>query len=61
MTRSLDSRLVVLGGCAAIEKQKKRWSYCDSAFTAGADASQEQTDAESFDVLEPKADGFVIT
>jgi catalase (peroxidase I) len=30
-----------------------------SAFTAGrADASQEQTDAESFDVLEPEADGF---
>jgi catalase (peroxidase I) len=38
--------------------KKQRWSSCDSAFTAGrADASQEQTDAESFDVLE-QADGF---
>jgi catalase (peroxidase I) len=55
MTReSLDSRLDCSGGCAAIEKQQKRWSSCDSSFTAGrADASQEQTDAESFDVLEP--------
>jgi catalase (peroxidase I) len=42
-----------------LKKQQKRWSSCDSAFTAGrADASQEQTDAESFDVLEPEADGF---
>jgi catalase-peroxidase len=41
-----------------LKKQQKRWSSCDSAFTAGRDASQEQTDAESFDVLEPEADGF---
>jgi catalase-peroxidase len=42
-----------------LKEQRKRWSYCDSAFKAGrADASQEQTDAESFDVLEPEADGF---
>jgi catalase-peroxidase len=51
--------LIVLGGCAAIEKQQKRWSSCDSAFYSGrADASQEQTDAESFDVL--GAQHFVI-
>jgi catalase-peroxidase len=54
--------LIVLGGCAAIEKQQKRWSSLIVPFTAGrADASQEQTDAESFDVLEPKQTDFVIT
>jgi catalase-peroxidase len=46
--------LIVLG-CAAIEKAAKVLVICDSAFTAGrADASQEQTDAESFDVLSQK-------
>jgi catalase-peroxidase len=41
-----------------LKKQQKRWSVI-VPFTAGrADASQEQTDAESFDVLEPEADGF---
>jgi catalase-peroxidase len=44
-----------------LKKQQKRWSSCDSAFTAGRAASQEQTDAESFDVLEPKQTVFVIT
>ena len=52
--------IIVLGGCAAIEK---------AALDAGVkinvpdlpgrtDASQDQTDVESFAVLEPKADGF---
>jgi catalase-peroxidase len=53
--------LIVLGGCAAIERAAKVLVICDSAFKAGrADASQEQTDAESFDVLEPKQTVFVI-
>ena len=47
--------LIVLGGCAAIEKASGQ----NVPFTAGrGDASQEQTDVESFAVLEPKADGF---
>jgi catalase-peroxidase len=52
--------LIVLGGCAAIEKAAKSAGHpVIVPFTAGrADASQEQTDAESFDVLEPEADGF---
>jgi catalase-peroxidase len=52
--------LIVLGGCAAIEKAAKSAGHTVTVpFTAGrADASQEQTDAESFDVLEPEADGF---
>jgi catalase-peroxidase len=53
--------LIVLGGCAAIERAAKKCrSYCRVPFKRRADASQEQTDAESFDVLEPEADGFVI-
>ena len=52
--------LIVLGGCAGIEKAAKDAGHDVSVpFTPGrADASQEQTDAESFAALEPKADGF---
>jgi len=52
--------LIVLGGCAAIEKAAKAGGHdIQVPFTPGRmDASQEQTDAESFDVLEPIADGF---
>ncbi len=52
--------LIVLGGCAAVEKAAKAAGhYVDLPFTAGrTDASQEQTDIESFDVMEPQADGF---
>ena len=52
--------LIVLGGCAAIERAAKSAGYdVQVPFTAGrADASAEQTDVESFGVLEPTADGF---
>ncbi|MGI9036702.1 MAG: catalase/peroxidase HPI [Pyrinomonadaceae bacterium] len=52
--------LIVLGGCAAIEKAAKDGGQEISVpFTPGrADASQEQTDVESFRYLEPQADGF---
>jgi len=52
--------LIVLGGCAAIEKAAKDAGHDISVpFTPGRnDASQEQTDVLSFAVLEPKADGF---
>lgn len=47
--------MIVLGGCAALEKA----SGMDVPFTPGrTDATDEQTDAEAFDVLEPKFDGF---
>jgi len=52
--------LIVLGGCAAVEQAAKN-AGVDVAvpFTPGrTDASQDQTDADSFDVLEPAWDGF---
>ncbi len=52
--------LIVLGGCAAAEQAAKKADHDVTVpFTPGrTDASQEQTDAESFVVLEPLADGF---
>jgi catalase-peroxidase len=52
--------LIVLGGCAAIEKAAKaRGHEVEVPFTPGRmDASQEQTDVDSFAALEPMADGF---
>ncbi|MDX1386566.1 MAG: catalase/peroxidase HPI, partial [bacterium] len=52
--------LVILGGSAAIEKVAKDSGYnINVPFKPGrVDASQEQTDIESFAVLEPNADGF---
>lgn len=52
--------LIVLGGCAGIELAAKNGGHDVTVpFTPGrADASQEQTDVESFAVLEPTADGF---
>ena len=52
--------LIVLGGCAAIEKASKDAGHSVNVpFIPGRmDATQEQTDAVSFEVLEPVADGF---
>jgi catalase-peroxidase len=52
--------LIVLGGCAAVEKAARDAGVdIDVPFAPGrTDASQEQTDVESFAVLEPTADGF---
>ncbi len=52
--------LIVLGGCAAVERAAKDAGYeVTVPFMPGrTDASQEWTDVDSFAVLEPKADGF---
>ena len=52
--------LIVLGGCAAVEQAAKKAGLdVEVPFAPGrTDASQEQTDVDSFAVLEPKADGF---
>jgi catalase-peroxidase len=52
--------LIVLGGCAAVEQAAKNAGHdVQVPFRPGrTDASQEQTDVESFAVLEPIADGF---
>lgn len=52
--------LIVLGGCAAVEKAAQHAGYAVTVpFTPGRmDALPEQTDVASFAVLEPKADGF---
>jgi catalase-peroxidase len=52
--------LIVLGGCAAVEEAAKNAGHdVKVPFTPGrTDASQEQTDVASFEVLEPTADGF---
>jgi catalase-peroxidase len=52
--------VIVLGGCAAVERAAKNAGQeVTVPFTPGrTDASQEQTDAEAFEVLEPTADGF---
>ena len=52
--------VIVLGGCAAIEQAARKAGHeVEVPFRPGrTDASQEQTDVDSFAVLEPKADGF---
>ena len=52
--------VIVLGGCAAVEQSAKNAGHdVQVPFTPGrTDASQEQTDVESFSVLEPTTDGF---
>ena len=52
--------LIVLGGCAAVKEAAKKAGYdVKIPFTPGrTDASQEQTDVQSFAVMEPVADGF---
>jgi len=52
--------LIVLGGCAAVEKAAADAGYAVTVpFSPGrTDASAEQTDAEAFEVLEPMGDGF---
>jgi catalase-peroxidase len=52
--------LIVLGGCAAVERAARNAGHdIEVPFTPGrTDASQEQTDVESFAALEPTSDGF---
>jgi len=52
--------LIVLGGCAAVEEAAKKAGHAVTVpFAPGrTDASQEQTDVEAFEVLEPAGDGF---
>ena len=52
--------MIVLGGCAAVEQAAKNAGHDVTVpFAPGrTDASQEQTDVESFAVLEPAADAF---
>ena len=52
--------LIILGGCAGVEQAAKNGGFDITVpFSPGrTDASQEQTDVESFGVLEPVADGF---
>jgi len=52
--------LIVLGGCSAVEAASKDAGYkIEVPFSPGRmDASQAQTDIESFAALEPEADGF---
>jgi catalase-peroxidase len=52
--------LIVLGGCAAVEQAARKAGFdIPVPFTPGRmDASQEQTDVEAFEYLEPIADGF---
>jgi catalase-peroxidase len=59
-TRVSLADLIVLGGCAAVEQAAKNAGHDIAVpFAPGrTDASQEQTDVESFAVLEPAADGF---
>ncbi|WP_345377997.1 catalase/peroxidase HPI [Pseudonocardia yuanmonensis] len=59
-TRISLADLIVLGGCAAVERAAHEAGYAvEVPFTPGrTDASQEQTDVESFAALEPIADGF---
>ncbi|MER5207765.1 catalase/peroxidase HPI [Streptomyces sp. NPDC002825] len=59
-TRISLADLIVLGGCAAVERAAKNAGHeLTVPFAPGrTDASQEQTDVEAFAVLEPRADGF---